>query len=97
MLPVAETRAILLSLQIETASSFPPSKTRIKSAKSPLTLSHAFLIPSAHSFARGLGFQIILFPQTAAKQKFHAKTAIGKLKAVIHPTTPSGCHNSCNL
>ena len=36
-------------------------------------------------------------PQTEAKQKFQAKTAIGKLKAVMQPTTPSGCHNSCNL
>ena len=94
VLPVAETSAILLSLHMETASSFPPSKIKTKSEKSPLTLSQASLMPLAHSFACGLGFQIMLFPHTAAKQKFQAKTAIGKLNAVIHPTTPRGCHNS---
>ena len=50
VLPVAETSEILLSSQIETASSLPPSKIRIKSENSPLTLSHASLIPFAHPF-----------------------------------------------
>ena len=94
MLPVADIRGILLSLQRATASSFPPFKTRTRSLCSPATLSQAFLSASAQPFECGLGFQIILFPQTEAKQKFHANTAIGKLKAVMHPTTPIGCHNS---
>ena len=49
VLPVAETRAILLSLQMETASSLPPSKINTKSANSPLTLSQASFMPLAHS------------------------------------------------
>ncbi len=52
---------------METASSFPPSKIKTKSEKSPLTLSQASLMPLAHSFACGLGFQIMLFPHTSAK------------------------------
>ena len=94
VLPVADIKEILLSSQSATDSSFPPSKIKIRSEKSSLILSQAFLIPLAHSFERGLGFQIMLLPQTAAKQKFQAKTAIGKLKAVIHPTIPNGCHIS---
>ena len=97
VLPVAETRLILASSHIDTASALAPSRIKIKSENSPLTLSQACFIPFAQSFEWGLGFQIILLPHTAAKQKFHAKTAMGKLKAVIHPTTPIGCHNSCSL
>ena len=94
VLPVAEIKSILLSSHSATASSFPPSRTKTRSANSPLTLSQTSLMPLAQSFECGLGFHIIELPQTAAKQKFHAKTAIGKLKAVMQPTTPNGCHNS---
>ncbi len=40
------------------------------------------------------GFQTMLLPQTSARAAFHAQTATGKLKALIMPTTPSGCHIS---
>jgi hypothetical protein len=40
------------------------------------------------------GFQIIESPQTAATMAFQAQTATGKLKAVMMPTGPSGCHCS---
>ena len=40
------------------------------------------------------GFQINESPQTAATIAFHAHTATGKLKAVMTPTGPSGCHCS---
>jgi len=40
------------------------------------------------------GFQTVVSPATAAMKAFQAQTAIGKLKAVITPTTPSGCHCS---
>ena len=40
------------------------------------------------------GFQIIESPQTAATIAFQAQTATGKLKAVMMPTGPSGCHCS---
>ncbi len=44
--------------------------------------------------ARGDGFQIMLFPQTAATIAFQAQTATGKLNAVMMPTGPSGSHCS---
>ena len=40
------------------------------------------------------GFHTTESPQTTASAKFHAQTATGKLKALITPTTPSGCHVS---
>src|SRR3989338_896518 len=40
------------------------------------------------------GFQIMVFPQIAAKNAFHAHTATGKLNAVITPIGPKGCHCS---
>jgi hypothetical protein len=40
------------------------------------------------------GFQTMVSPQTAAIIAFQAQTAPGKLKAVMMPTTPSGCHCS---
>ncbi len=40
------------------------------------------------------GFQIIESPQMAATVEFQAQTATGKLKAVMIPTGPSGCHCS---
>ena len=42
----------------------------------------------------GDGFQITESPQTAAIMAFQAQTATGKLKAVMTPTGPSGCHCS---
>jgi hypothetical protein len=40
------------------------------------------------------GFQIIKSPQINAIAAFQPLTAIGKLKAVIHPINPSGFHYS---
>ena len=40
------------------------------------------------------GFQMIVSPQMAARAEFHDQTATGKLKAVIRPRMPSGCHCS---
>ena len=40
------------------------------------------------------GFHTMVLPHTAAIQKFHDHTATGKLKAVMQPTTPRGCHVS---
>jgi len=44
--------------------------------------------------ADGAPFQRQRSPQVAAIQKFHPKTAHGKLKAVMIPTSPSGFHYS---
>ena len=41
------------------------------------------------------GFHTTASPHTTASAEFQAQTATGKLKAVITPTTPSGCHCSC--
>ncbi|MNQ41757.1 hypothetical protein D3C85_554440 [compost metagenome] len=40
------------------------------------------------------GFHTTALPQTSARVAFHAHTATGKLKALITPTTPSGCQDS---
>ena len=40
------------------------------------------------------GFQSTVSPQTSAMAVFQLHTATGKLKAVMTPTTPSGCHCS---
>ena len=40
------------------------------------------------------GFQSTQSPHTAAISAFHDHTATGKLKALITPTIPSGCHCS---
>ena len=40
------------------------------------------------------GRQSTQSPHTAAIMAFHAHTATGKLKALITPTMPSGCHCS---
>ncbi len=40
------------------------------------------------------GFHTTVSPQTRARAVFHDQTATGKLKALITPTTPSGCHCS---
>ena len=41
------------------------------------------------------GFHTIAFPHTRARAEFQLHTATGKLKALITPTTPNGCHCSC--
>jgi len=40
------------------------------------------------------GFQSTELPHTQASAEFQHQTATGKLKALITPTTPSGCHCS---
>src|SRR5947208_2583039 len=40
------------------------------------------------------GFQTRVSPQTSASMAFQAHTATGKLKAVMMPIAPSGCHCS---
>ena len=40
------------------------------------------------------GFQTVALPQTSAKAAFQLHTATGKLKAVMTPIGPRGCHCS---
>ena len=42
----------------------------------------------------GDGFQMVTSPQTAARKAFQLHTATGKLKALMTPTMPIGCHCS---
>ena len=49
---------------------------------------------SAQSGVFSEGFHTSASPQTSASAAFHAHTATGKLKAVMIPTTPSGCQVS---
>ena len=52
------------------------------------------LLAMAVSGARRLGFHTVVSPQTAASMLFQAQTALGKLKALMTPIGPSGCHCS---
>ncbi len=49
---------------------------------------------TAHSGTGSAGFQMTGSPHTAASAAFQDQTATGKLKAVMTPTGPSGCHCS---
>jgi hypothetical protein len=53
-----------------------------------------FCTATAQSGVGDAGFQMVVSPHTAAMSAFHAHTATGKLKAVMQPTGPSGCHCS---
>src|SRR5579875_2205052 len=46
----------------------------------------------ADSGVFGDGFQMQTLPHTAATNAFQLHTATGKLKALMMPTRPSGCH-----
>ena len=48
----------------------------------------------AVSAPAGDGFHTTVSPQTSATAVFQLHTAAGKLKALMTPTTPSGCHVS---
>jgi hypothetical protein len=61
-------------------------------------LLHALKHPaSAVSGVFSDGFHTTVLPQTTASAAFHAHTAAGKLKALMTPTTPSGCQVSIIL
>ena len=55
---------------------------------------HRCCTATAQSAVFGEGFHTVTLPQIAARNAFHDHTATGKLKALITPTTPSGCHCS---
>jgi hypothetical protein len=58
------------------------------------TFSAIFVTATPHRGTLLDGFHNVESPHTAAKAEFQLHTATGKLKAVITPTTPSGCHCS---
>ena len=53
-----------------------------------------FIEAIADSGVFGDGFQMVMSPQAAATNAFHAHTATGKLNAEMTPTIPIGCHCS---
>lgn len=96
-LPVNETRGIRVSLAIASPISAPPqNEVKIEPGKLFFSriLATNFVIAMVINGVVGAPFQTTELPQTRAKQAFHPRTAHGKLKAVITPTTPRGFHIS---
>ena len=96
--PVAETSGMRLSAAKRPPTVATSPMTRVKiAASTPVskqTCSAMRVTAMAQSGALFEGFQQTASPQTAASALFHAQTATGKLKAVITPTMPNGCHCS---
>ncbi len=55
---------------------------------------HMFCTAIVQSGVVDEGFQMVVLPQMAAINAFQLQTATGKLKALITPTIPRGCHCS---
>ena len=95
--PVAEISGKRRSATRLSETPVRPPRTRLKIGGAPLALSTRSAMRVTASAVSGVwceGFQIIESPQTAATMAFQAQTATGKLKAVMMPTGPSGCHCS---
>jgi hypothetical protein len=95
--PVNETSGTRLSSSMLCPTSRPEPMHNDASAPKPSASStgrHAFVIAIAHRGVRLDGFHKHASPHTSASIEFQAHTATGKLKAVMIPTVPSGCHCS---
>ena len=95
--PVAEISGSRRSASIFSPTSAPRPITRLKTPLRPLrsiTRLAMFCTATAVSGVLDDGFQTMVSPQTAAIATFQAQTATGKLKAVMMPIGPSGCHCS---
>jgi len=90
---VAETRAILVSLEIASPIFLSPI-IRLKTPSGiPLSYKTSAKILWQAIAVKGVfseGFQTLTLPQTAAIMAFQAQTATGKLKAEIIHTIPKG-------
>ena len=78
-------------------TSAPPISTCETSGGAPSSATACWRIAAQASDVSGVssdGFQTTGSPQTSATAVFHDQTAAGKLKALITPTTPSGCQVS---
>jgi len=94
---VNETKLILLSLAILSPISGPPTHKVTIDFGSPFFSKIYWIILTVAMAIKGVvgaGFHNVIFPPIIDKAKFHPKTALGKLKAVITPTTPKGFHYS---
>ena len=83
------TAAWPMNTWLRCAGASPPAALKRATARS-----NSACVASAVSGVFSLGFQTTASPQTSASAAFQAHTATGKLKALITPTTPSGCHCS---
>ncbi len=96
--PVAEISGMRPSWTIFSPTASRPPTVKLKMAGStPLarhTRSAILMVAMAHRGVWPDGFQIVASPQTAARALFQAQTATGKLKALMMPTMPKGCHCS---
>src|SRR5687767_2937410 len=95
--PVADINGSRRSCNIRSPTTDPLPTTRLKTPSNPepaITLWPIRVTATAVSGVCDEGFQITLSPHTAAIAAFHDQTATGKLKAVITPTGPRGCHCS---
>ena len=97
-LPVAETSGMRRSCISASPIVGPEPATRFRmpSGRS-LPFSTGHISCSAAMALRAAfedGFQTTVSPHTRAIKAFQDHTASGKLKAVITPTGPSGCHCS---
>ena len=96
--PVADIRGRRLSCSRRSPTVEPLPTTREKIAGSTLfsmqTSAAIFVTASAVNGVPEAGFHRVASPQTAAIAAFQLHTATGKLKAVITPTIPRGCHCS---
>ena len=75
----------------------PPTRTCERSAGAPtsaMAWARIAWLASEVSGVSSEGFQTTGSPQTRAMAVFHDQTAAGKLKALMTPTTPSGCQVS---
>ena len=99
VLPVADTSATRASSTIASPMSRRPIATHDSPAgasapKRRAARSNRAWQASAVSGVFSDGFHTTASPQTMASAEFHAHTATGKLKALMTPTTPSGCQLS---
>jgi len=89
--PVKEIKGYLLSSTSKEPISASPMQ-RVKAALETLFFSKIstiiFVVATPQRGVVGESFHIVIFPQTAARVKFHPKTAVGKLKAVMTPISP---------
>ena len=95
--PVKLISGMRLSSTNSEASSVPASLNRKKMSGKPPCFSASlqiFMLAMADSGVFGDGFQMLMSPQIAATNAFHAQTATGKLNALMIPTMPIGCHCS---
>ena len=96
-LPVAEMSGTRRSASKLSPTSEAEPTTRLNTPGQPcasITRLQICCTAAAHSGTLWDGFQISGSPHTAATAAFQAHTATGKLKAVMTPTGPSGCHCS---